>query len=96
MLDNSGSMTAIEDNKASRWQNLMQAVSGFISTLKKDKLLMDYSKITIITHNGTAKLEFENKAPSRRSLMSITGPGGSNDFDAPLIMAKGLMDKYDQ
>ena len=56
MLDMSGSMTDIDENGTSRWQNLKDAVSGFVKIIEADLLLKNNSRLSMITYNTSAKV----------------------------------------
>jgi uncharacterized protein YegL len=59
MLDNSGSMSSQDSNGRSKWKNLTSAVSEFVANIERDTLLKNYSKLSIITYNKSARLEVE-------------------------------------
>ena len=53
MLDDSGSM------RGEPWNDLMDAFSKFIYILENDNNLRNNSKITVINHNGSSVIYFE-------------------------------------
>jgi uncharacterized protein YegL len=85
MLDNSGSMSNIESNDLSRWENLKNAVAHFIDKLMTDPLLQKNSRVSIISYNYEAFIECENQIPAKDILIPTQIPGYSTIFDPPLI-----------
>ena len=84
----------MDSDGKTKWTNLTSAVSKFIASIEEDDILMNNSKVSIITYNSDAKLEIEAKVPSQDMLSGLKSPGGSTNFDPPLNIAKGLMEKY--
>jgi uncharacterized protein YegL len=75
MLDDSGSMSG------KPWQDLMDAFTIFLNKLIDDPILRNNSWITVINHNETSIVYFEEKQPNLSLVNLIKFRSGENDFD---------------
>jgi uncharacterized protein YegL len=94
MLDDSGSMTG------KPWKDLMNAFTVFLNKLLDERMLKNNSWITVINHNETSVVYFEERQPDLSLINSIIFRSGENDFDNPLFDAHRICkknpNKYDK
>jgi hypothetical protein len=57
LLDRSGSMNWLEDNDKTRWENLIDSMSKFLTLLESNDNLKMNSRVTIIGHCDTSDIE---------------------------------------
>ena len=78
----------------------MDAFTIFLNKLLDEKILKNNSWITVINHNQTSIVYFEEKQPDLSLISSIIFRSGGNDFDNPLFDAHRICkknpDKYDK
>ena len=65
----------------------MDAVTGFLKKLIDDSILRNNSWITVINHNETSIVYFEERQPDLSLIDLIKFRSGGNDFDNPLFDA---------
>ena len=94
MLDDSGSMSG------KPWKELMNAFTLFLNKLLEDRILIQNSWISVLNHNETSIIYFEEQQPNLNLVSQIKFRGRSNDFDNPLFdahkLCKKSQGKYDK
>ncbi len=71
MLDESGSMSG------TKWQDLINSVQNFLSTLAGNNEYKTNGRVTCITYNSKAILHFQEKEPDRSLTKKISFKAGS-------------------
>ena len=71
----------------------MDAFTIFLNKLIDDSILRNNSWITVINHNDTSIVYFEERQPNLSLIDLIKFRSGSNDFDNPLFDAHRICKK---
>ncbi len=88
VLDMSGSM------KGQRWSDVTTETKRFLQLIKSDSLMSKHSKVSIITYDSKAIINFENQNADPQLVDQLEFRGHGTDFNMPLMNVLKISKKY--